>query len=459
MFPKGTKLASFEHRMDMCRAAFTKLATSTCRVAVKATEQLVCLRRFEEDASSKTGTADILDTLVAENPDVDFSFALGGDTYHDLVSRKWRRSEDIAKMIHNRFYVFDRASSSNSVFELLAAQNATAAELGAAPAAAFGGVLMHLPNIPGADKVSSTWVREQLADDSGDEEKLDPASPLTNPAMIDPEVLAICRRPKGGAAPLYFVQPEDPAAPTPSRRPPAAWYETWALAVVPLLVGVALVATAAWFGYVPFMGGGAAAPALTVANFENRTAGKALFLKMYAPWCGHCKQLKPTWDALARAVNREDGYLLVADVDCTSDGGKPLCNEHAVKGFPTLLWGDTTGGLRSYEGGRAFRDLKAHALGLKKPCHLDALDACSAADQLAVAGYLALAPEELRAAIGQVEANLKAVEDGFTAAVEALKQRHKQLSDEHEAARLAIRESGLGAMRAVHAQRRAAKAG
>ena len=37
------------------------------------------------------------------------------------------------------------------------------------------------------------------------------------------------------------------------------------------------------------------------------------FIKFYAPWCGHCKNLEPTWNNLA---NELDGHN-VGKLDCT----------------------------------------------------------------------------------------------------------------------------------------------
>lgn len=42
----------------------------------------------------------------------------------------------------------------------------------------------------------------------------------------------------------------------------------------------------------PAVSGKPDTPNLTTANFEAETQGKALFVKMYAPWCGHCQKLK-----------------------------------------------------------------------------------------------------------------------------------------------------------------------
>ncbi|UKZ80332.1 hypothetical protein TrVFT333_008090 [Trichoderma virens FT-333] len=56
-------------------------------------------------------------------------------------------------------------------------------------------------------------------------------------------------------------------------------------------------------------------------------------VEFYAPWCGHCQNLKPAYEKAAKNL---DGLAKVAAVDCDDDANKAFCGNMGVKGFPTL---------------------------------------------------------------------------------------------------------------------------
>lgn len=74
---------------------------------------------------------------------------------------------------------------------------------------------------------------------------------------------------------------------------------------------------------------------LTKDNFDNFIqTNKYVFVKFYAPWCGHCKSMAPSYAQLAKRMNaREDG-IPIGEVDATVEAD--LAEKFGVEGYPSL---------------------------------------------------------------------------------------------------------------------------
>jgi len=46
--------------------------------------------------------------LTVQEPETDFTFAMGADTFMDLTEWKWRRSRDVLRLLGGRIVAFDR---------------------------------------------------------------------------------------------------------------------------------------------------------------------------------------------------------------------------------------------------------------------------------------------------------------------------------------------------------------
>lgn len=102
---------------------------------------------------------------------------------------------------------------------------------------------------------------------------------------------------------------------------------------------------------------------LTDSNFEELVfGGKDMWLvEFFAPWCGHCKTLKPHW---AQAATELKGKVKVGALDATVH--TVMAGRFEVRGFPTIKMfpagkKDQSDAVE-YDGGRTSDDIVAWAL-------------------------------------------------------------------------------------------------
>jgi protein disulfide-isomerase-like protein len=188
---------------------------------------------------------------------------------------------------------------------------------------------------------------------------------------------------------------------------------------------------------------------LTPDNWDDSVGGKTVLLKFYAPWCGHCKSIKPAWDKL---MSDFDGHATatVAEIDCTAEG-KPLCDSNGVQGFPTLKYGDPDD-LQDYQGGRDYDALKKFCdENLKPVCSPGNIDLCDDDKKAEIEKLQALSDDELATKIKEGEGKIEDAEKNFKDELEALQKNYEKLMKEKDAKIAEVKSSGLGLMKSVKA--------
>ena len=98
---------------------------------------------------------------------------------------------------------------------------------------------------------------------------------------------------------------------------------------------------------------------ITSSNDLKTLNGEVLFVKFYAPWCGHCQNLEPKWSALEnkygnQLINNKRVKILSANCDKYEKIGE----KYNINGYPTIKLIKNENEVIDYEDKRELEDLQ-----------------------------------------------------------------------------------------------------
>lgn len=168
---------------------------------------------------------------------------------------------------------------------------------------------------------------------------------------------------------------------------------------------------------------------LTTANFDEETSGKSTFVKFHAPWCGHCKRVKPVWIEVGN-LYASKADTVIGDVDCTHPDSQDLCTKYGIRGFPTFkyftdatdVFGAKYEGDRTFEG---FRDVVETHLG--PGCGVQHMDKCSEQQKESIEVYLAMDGEHRREKQQELTKMISDEEDSWKEKTDELQKSYEEM--------------------------------
>ena len=161
---------------------------------------------------------------------------------------------------------------------------------------------------------------------------------------------------------------------------------------------------------------------LTTDDFEEKTLGKKGMVVFKAPWCGHCKKLKPDWDTLSDNVD-----VLIGEVDC--DVEKDLCSKHGVQGFPTIKY--TNGyGWEKYESGRDLTSLEKFVTDSLSDGCFDDESLCTDEDKEKLEEARQLSPDEIHSKLNDIVQKKNEAETAFQEKLQELQSEFQKMQSE-----------------------------
>jgi len=131
--------------------------------------------------------------------------------------------------------------------------------------------------------------------------------------------------------------------------------------------------------------------------------------------------MKPDWDKLGEHFNSNKGRAQIADVDCTVDSGKSLCEKYGVQGYPTIKYfsKETSEQGESYDGEREYNKLKKFIKQMSRPpCEVKSLSNCNQKEK-----------EFINESKEWDETKMMEEKKAYSAMIDAAKAKHKELTD------------------------------